>query len=244
MWKIMLVIVLLVISVVCLWAGNQEEVVYLKNGSVIRGVILEKVPDVSVKIQTRDGNIFVFKMEEVEKITKEEAFRYNPNENIRKVGANKKKYSLLRIGVMTAGQMKFEGDSYDIDKSNFEISAVVGSHLDENVIFGFGAGCDMYPNARLFPVFLELRIISSGQIVNPFFFADFGNAFGTVQGSSGKNGGGLMLNPGIGLDFGQAAIEIGYKMQWSKLYYYDDYYGSGSMDCRYDYLSARLGVKL
>lgn len=51
--------------------GVYEEVVYLKNGSVIKGTILEQVPDVSVKIQTKDGNIFVYKMEEIEKITKE-----------------------------------------------------------------------------------------------------------------------------------------------------------------------------
>ena len=48
-----------------------EEVVYLKNGSIITGTILEQVPDVSVKIQTKDGNIFVYKMEEIDRITKE-----------------------------------------------------------------------------------------------------------------------------------------------------------------------------
>ena len=47
------------------------EVVYLKNGSVIRGIILEQIPNVQLKIETADGNIFIFKMEEVEKIAKE-----------------------------------------------------------------------------------------------------------------------------------------------------------------------------
>jgi len=48
-----------------------QDVVYLKNGSVIHGMITEQVPNISLKIVTNSGDIFVFKMEDVEKITKE-----------------------------------------------------------------------------------------------------------------------------------------------------------------------------
>src|SRR4051812_45874354 len=51
--------------------ADYEEVVYLKNGSIIRGVIIEQVPGKSLKIQTKDRNVFVYQMEEVEKISKE-----------------------------------------------------------------------------------------------------------------------------------------------------------------------------
>ncbi len=49
-----------------------EEVIYFKNGSSIKGVILEIIPNELVKIETKDKNIFVFKMTEILKITKEE----------------------------------------------------------------------------------------------------------------------------------------------------------------------------
>jgi TM2 domain-containing membrane protein YozV len=49
----------------------MQDVVYLKDGSVIRGTIIEFSPDHYVKIQTGEGNIFAFQMEKVEKITKE-----------------------------------------------------------------------------------------------------------------------------------------------------------------------------
>ena len=52
-----------------------QDVVYLKNGSVIRGVIIEQVPNVQVKIRTGDGSIFVYKMEEIDKMTKEEPLK-------------------------------------------------------------------------------------------------------------------------------------------------------------------------
>lgn len=51
--------------------NNMTDVVYCKNGAVIRGTIIEQIPGVSLKIQTADGNVFVYKMEEVEKMTKE-----------------------------------------------------------------------------------------------------------------------------------------------------------------------------
>lgn len=56
---------------VFIYAQNYTEVVYLKNGSIIRGTIIEQVPNESIKIQTGDKSVFVYQMDEVEKITKE-----------------------------------------------------------------------------------------------------------------------------------------------------------------------------
>lgn len=71
MKKLLLLFTLLVgISLHCA-AQNYTEVVYLKNGSIIRGIIIEQIPNSSLKIQTADGSIFAYPMNEVEKITKE-----------------------------------------------------------------------------------------------------------------------------------------------------------------------------
>ena len=67
-----LCIVLLGLS---LCAGHAQspapDVLYFKNGSIIKGTILELIPDKTVKIETADGSILVYAMAEVEKITKE-----------------------------------------------------------------------------------------------------------------------------------------------------------------------------
>ena len=54
------------------FAQTVVDVVYLKNGSVIRGPIVEQVPGESLKVQTANGSIFVYTLDEVEKMTKEE----------------------------------------------------------------------------------------------------------------------------------------------------------------------------
>ena len=48
---------------------KMEDVVYLRNGSIIRGLIVERVINTSLKIQTKDGSVFVYPINEVEKIT-------------------------------------------------------------------------------------------------------------------------------------------------------------------------------
>ncbi len=44
-------------------------VVYLKNGNIIKGKIIEILPNISLKIQTIDGSILVYKFEDIEKYT-------------------------------------------------------------------------------------------------------------------------------------------------------------------------------
>ena len=49
---------------------QYEDVVYLKNGSVIRGMIIEQVPNDYLKIRS-GSNVFVYQISDIEKITKE-----------------------------------------------------------------------------------------------------------------------------------------------------------------------------
>lgn len=51
--------------------SNLIDVVYLKNGSIIKGVITEQVPGKAIKLQTADGSLFVFEAEEILKMTRE-----------------------------------------------------------------------------------------------------------------------------------------------------------------------------
>ena len=61
---------------------SLQDVVYLKNGSIIRGDIIEMVPGETVKIMTTDGNVFVHAFADVERFSKEQpvsAVSVNPN---------------------------------------------------------------------------------------------------------------------------------------------------------------------
>lgn len=70
--------VLVAVSVAVVLAGGSlaaraqgtVDVVYLKNGSVIRGSVIEEIPGKTIKIQTADGSVFVYQMDQVVKVTK------------------------------------------------------------------------------------------------------------------------------------------------------------------------------
>ena len=65
--KYFLPILLIFSFVLC---EQYEDVVYLKNGTVIRGMIIEQAPNKYVKIKSGE-NIFVFEINKIQKITKE-----------------------------------------------------------------------------------------------------------------------------------------------------------------------------
>ncbi|WP_452231386.1 hypothetical protein [Lacinutrix sp. MEBiC02595] len=71
MKKIITFILLISFFTVC--SQNQSrDVLFLKNGSIIKGSIIEMNPTTSIKIKTADGSLFVYKMEEILKTEKEE----------------------------------------------------------------------------------------------------------------------------------------------------------------------------
>ena len=55
----------------CVAQESDTDVVYLKNGGVMHGVIIEMIPNKSVKLRSNDGNVYVFTMDEIERIAKE-----------------------------------------------------------------------------------------------------------------------------------------------------------------------------
>ena len=52
-------------------AGQMEDVVYLENGGIVRGTILEQIPDKSLKIKRRDGKEFKYRMRDIVRISRE-----------------------------------------------------------------------------------------------------------------------------------------------------------------------------
>jgi hypothetical protein len=72
MRKLLIVLFIFVVLVaVTSPAQERVDVVYLKDGSIIRGTIVEQVPGETIRIKTSGGSEFVFQMEEVKRITSE-----------------------------------------------------------------------------------------------------------------------------------------------------------------------------
>ena len=194
----------LVVITFNLYAQDYDDVVYLKNGSVIRGVIIEQVPNESLKIQTKDGNLFVYKFSEVQKMTKEMPFsaqarnKYAMSENkvyskSRTAQFNKPKgyFGLVELGFAPSVN-RYE---------TLRISATVinGYRVLPQFAIGVGVGLQGYVDygELTIPIFAHLRSDFLDKKVSPFVAFNIGYNLSALGGYYS----GLMMEPSLGTSF-------------------------------------------
>ena len=179
--KRIIIILAMIASSMSLLAQNLQEVVYLKNGSIIKGTIIEQVPNESLKIQTVDGSIFVYKISEVEKITKEamkqttisrpavvnydEEEEEDDDDNTSGNGLS----GGFRMLIETGYQYAMTDDSSGSPILNVTWGEQLGSHF----FIGGGVGIRYYPNFRdmgyfALPIYVNVRWDIINKRVTPF----------------------------------------------------------------------------
>ena len=102
-------------------AQDMKDVVYLKNGSIIKGLVIEQIPTESLKIQTSDGSLFVYNMDEVLKITKEKVVK--EEEEVPKISRNG-----LKRGFRAIAELGYEMESNDDDGDNSPVLNLSATH--------------------------------------------------------------------------------------------------------------------
>ena len=238
---------LAVLSIVIASAANaqgaMQDVVYLKNGSVIRGIIIEQVPNESIKIETREGNIFVYKMEEVSKFTKETM----PQQH-RYVGysGGQSQYNPKYNGYM--GTIQF-GYGVGIDKykaSRVNLNLINGYKFSPHYYMGAGMGLNYYFSYEDYtvPLFLYLRSDFLKSDASPFFSMSAG--YNVFLGGSGFFEG-LILEPSLGISFRASNascyfLSIGCAVDQIKYYYINNY--GGIISDKQHKLTGAINLKL
>lgn len=200
--------------------GDLQDVVYLKNGSIIRGIIVEQVPFQSLKIKTMDGSVFFYNLSEVSKITKEE----NPMA-AHHIGATSTKWDAK------SGYKGFVDFGYTIGTNDasgrLEILTTHGFQLIPNYLFlgaGFGVQyfTDTDDTVLGIPLFADVRSNFLPGRVSPLFDLKIGYA--GLLGDYSFGDGGLYLAPSVGVQvkFTQRfAMDFlfGYTYQKASTYY-------------------------
>ncbi len=82
MKKLLLIIVLIIATAAIAAAqnDNQRDVIYLKSGSTVKGQVIDKKTDGSVRVKTGDGHVYHFDGKEVQRIEKETPKTNNNNQ--------------------------------------------------------------------------------------------------------------------------------------------------------------------
>lgn len=120
--KYLLALALMFSSSLTLFAQRGiESIIYLKNGSILRGKIIEEVLDKEMKIRTRDGNFFVVRYEDILKIVTDE---HNKNTNI----DSKRGYIGLSLGYSGAKGLDSSGDRQSGAQVLIDFGFLFGEH--------------------------------------------------------------------------------------------------------------------
>jgi len=171
-----------------IYAQNSRDVVYLKNGSVIKGTIVEIIPGATIKIKTSDGSIFIYPMEDVLRTEKEESTseRYRRNADERKPEPAERVpseydhagyFMILRVGPRINNIIN---NTIDIN-----VGFINGIQMNEVVSLGVGIettnyffSADQATSIRMTPVFVDARFYVPKKRVRPMFSFQFGYAMG------------------------------------------------------------------
>lgn len=192
----------------------EEDVVYLRNGSMIRGNISEQIPGESVTIVTFDGTEFKLQTSEVDKIVREPSqytrikVRYNGNVVPIQYDDSQGLYKGYSIGLAA-----------NESNGSFTMQLRTGYKWRHWLQAGLVSGLDPYNAGLIIPVAAEARGDFFKKAVTPHYFAQAGYGIATTR-SLGHRvfDGGFMYHAGVGLTFKTRTsmdyqISIGYKWQ-------------------------------
>ncbi|HPB24741.1 MAG TPA: hypothetical protein PLB59_05340 [Bacteroidales bacterium] len=182
------IIVSLLFILNCLFIFGQEksiDILYLKNGGVIKGIVIEHIPFSTIKIQTFDGSIMVYKTNECDSIKKEFIYSNQEAAKIRRNTIPTKfskncYYNLILESSTFLGKSKYDRTYYIEGESLIAFSGINiinGIQLHKKSFVGIGTGLNFHlydaviePEFFLsFPVFLDFRYYLLNKKTQPYF---------------------------------------------------------------------------
>jgi hypothetical protein len=187
---------------------SSSEVVYLKNGSIVKGNIVEWIPNESISMQTSDGNLFVFKITEIERVKRE----------LSKVDATPQKEKVQKTPNLYESNIALgfgsSSGKYGLDVLCFNL--VYGKNLDKHHFIGAGTGVRYFDaiEMTMIPIIVDWRYKINQNDISPYVRLSAGYSLNV---SNGIENSGFLVDPRIGIDFklnqSFLSIDMGYQTQ-------------------------------
>lgn len=177
MKKILFLFLFIAFAKISIAQELYQDMIYLKNGEIINGVLVNEVLNVSVTIVNQKGDTLTFQMDDIQKLSREKIVRENTStkEQWLKPG-----YELTIEVAKAIGVGEFGIDYFQADIIN-------GVRLNSYIYSGFGIGLtyindskyDYYPRPKtIVPVYLDIRInYPLSNRISPYLTFDFGGSF-------------------------------------------------------------------
>jgi|WetSurMetagenome_2_1015567.scaffolds.fasta_scaffold01493_6 hypothetical protein len=242
MKKTILAILMVLTGVFTLQAQITKDLLYLKNGNMIFGKLLE-LNDSIYKIQTSDGSIYLYPRAEVDKFVSDS----------QGIGSVRKNICSLTVegGIMAGAQ----GSKYD---APFSFNFLVNLTKKPKYILSIGSGVEFLGQAYT-PLFAEYKIMFSEKPVTPFIFIRGGKLFhinGDVEATDQttpqynvptgyKGGGTFTIGTGISWvkEWGETYLSFGYRNLHTSYQVKNTTYQISTYKTSYNRLEIKYGIR-
>lgn len=204
------------VMVCCLFAGILHaqmisDIVYLKNGTVIKGMIVEQVPGKTIKVRTADNLLIEINYQDIARIVKEETYAKERGNTVVHSRELKNYYFRFNGGFYTGDALGYVvGTAVGLRLGHFSIAATLQKTISADKLTA-GARDQNYDRLNIATYGLKgfYAIRKDGQL-NPYF--GLGGGYATSPHTYGKAKGGQIgfnyfgyynswyINPSFGLD--------------------------------------------
>ncbi len=242
--------VLAIVFIVPSFAQSDRGIIYLKNGSILKGKFRYSEDFNKLQIFT-SGNTWVFNATEVDSITD---FRERRMQNIMLNKFNSSFYMRTEIGVLA-------GNSDNSQTVPFSFSSSLNYQIESRFSFGIGTGIEFIKESYL-PLFVNVELKWRNAYSTPYFFLKSGYLFPLSDSNeiyyydyqpwssvwpyynqSLDAIGGFVINPGVGYQWMYSSgfgMSFAFGYQFHRLKYKGEYdYG---LDIDYNRLTIKFGI--
>ncbi len=183
---IILYIAILIALSAILYGQERIDVVYLKNGDIRKGVIIENIPNNYIKLETEGGSIYTIKYADIEKITKEDKPAISQKAKTKSGLMTRTGDFGLTVGLWLGGEVSL-GDFHPIFWPDKEASVLIKFFYDTYVIEQLGVGVYMHFS----PLFVE----ESEDVIHMYEFG------GSIKPRFPIADGAAVIKPGVGIGY-------------------------------------------
>lgn len=237
--KITLFALALFLSFSLFGQGRKRDVVYLKNGSILRGTIVVQDPGKLIQLRTTDYSLWVFQQDQIDSIKRLPSPR---------IASKTGYFNLTELGF-------FKGNIANTNKA-LSLLNISQWKFKNGLAPGIGVGIE-FSNETYLPVVADIRYYFRDRQPMPFFSfqtgysipirssfspsAYYGYWSSSVNYSATKAKGGFLFNPSVGI---QIPANDNLALLFSAGYYWMKYNYEGDKDYRLDIEVSRLSLKI
>lgn len=162
---------------ICVFSYGQkkiEKTIYLRNGSIVSGIVIDQ-KEQHIKIKTKDENVFVFNLDDIEKIEPKKRKGYF---NMMEIGGS----FLIHSNINDTSNINVDSELITIFNqlekinSSFDLKMINGYHFNDHLSLGLGLGFDKYNGLILLPISIVTNVTILKGENSPVFTLNLGYA--------------------------------------------------------------------